>query len=430
MGQKAEGQIPVQMKYVPEDEKVSYLISKKLGIPVENGIPTAITIWTPLPADNEEILVDYWHVNRFTDDSSGVELADGDMHFIALTTTVSGSELWSIGDGIATSLGNAEFMVPGGDWSDAVINLGDGGAIADWAGGFWEGKIGFVGVWNRLLSQSELGNVPSLDAIPENKPLNPEPGKDNMLVQMTFDQKTDPRGNTLEFFGDAEMSSGTLILDGEGDYCEITGDFGEAIGTGQEMTIVLSFATTIEQEYRTAAPFGMGDPEVDSGEEPSFERIVTEVTNADLLKKPVATKIRPRPYAYLLPPDAQKAIDMLKMHNITVEVLQKDTPLAIEAYVLKSIERNRVHNHPEAATVTVEDTTLKQVINFPKGTYVVRTGQVMGRMISHMLEPETPENILIWNTMDNLLPEPGPNSLIPIYKLPNPTNLPIILSED
>ena len=159
------------------------------------------------------------------------------------------------------------------------------------------------------------------------------------------------------------------------------------------------------------------------------DRIITEVTNADLLKKPVATKTRPRPYAYILPSDAKKAIDLLKMHNITVEVLQKDTPIAIEAYVLKDIERKKVHNHPKAAIVTVEEDTVKKVMNFPKGTYVVRTGQVMGRMISHMLEPETPENIIIWNTMDNLLPQPGPNSLIPIYKLPKPTNLPILLLE-
>jgi hypothetical protein len=118
------------------------------------------------------------------------------------------------------------------------------------------------------------------------------------------------------------------------------------------------------------------------------------------------------------------------MHNITIEVLQKDTPLTIEAYVLKDIERKEVHNHPQAAIVTVEEDTVRKIMNFPQGTYVVRTGQVMGRMISHMLEPETPENILVWNAMDDLLPEPGPNAFVPIYKLPQPTNLPIVLLKD
>jgi hypothetical protein len=307
MGQKAQGQIPVQMKYVPEDYKVSYLLSEKVGIPVHTGIPTAITIWTPLPADDEEILVDYWCVDRFTDDYSGPDLADGEMHFIALTMTANGSELWSIEDGTARSLGNASSMVPGGDWTGSVINVGDGGATADWADGFWEGEIGFVGVWNRELSKSELGDAPSLDATAKNNSTNPEPGTGGMLVKMTFDELTDTLGNELELFRDAEISGGTLILDGDGDYGEITGDFGETIGVGQEMTIVLSIATDVEHEYKVAAPFGMGNPEVTSGEEPRTKSIITEVTNADLLKKPVATKTRPRPYAYILPSGAQKS---------------------------------------------------------------------------------------------------------------------------
>jgi len=430
LGQNAHGQIPVQMKYVPEDYKVSYLLSKKVGIPVDDGIPTAITIWAPLSAEDEEILVDFWEVNRFADDSTSTDLADGKMHFIALTMTASGSEIWSIEEGTTRSLCDGDFMVPGGDWTNSIINLGNGGSVTEWPEGFWEGKIGFVGVWDRVLSPSELSKVPSLDATENSNQINPEIGEAGMLVNMTFDELTDPLGNKLELFGDTELSGGTLILDGDSDYVEITGNFGEMIGVGQEMTIVLSFATNVEQEYRAAAPLGIGNFEVISGQEPSTERIITKVTDADLLKKPVATKTRPRPYAYILPADAKEAVDLLKMHNITVEVLDKDIPIAIEAYVLKDIERKEVFNHPEAVIVTVEEDMVEKVKNFPKGTYVVRTGQVMGRIISHMLEPETPENIIIWNTMDDLLPEPGPNSLIPIYKLPKPTTLPVVLSVD
>ncbi|MBN1545479.1 MAG: DUF2817 domain-containing protein, partial [Syntrophaceae bacterium] len=430
MGQKAQGQIPVQMEYVPEDYKVSYKLSEKVGIPVDFGVPTAITIWTPLPEDDEEIIVDYWHVDHFADDTSGSDLADGEMHFIALTVTSNGSELWSIEEGTARSLGKDRFMVPGGDWTKSVINLGNGGAVSGWDDGFWEGKIGFVGVWNRALSQSELSNAPSLDATAKNKPADTVRGNSDMLVSMTFDELTDPLGNTLELFGDAEITDGTLVLDGDGDYGVISGGFGEAIGVGQDMTIVLSVATEVEQDYREAAPFGMGNPEVESGEEPGTERITIKVTDADLLKKPVATRTRARPYAYILPSDAKKAIDLLKMHNITVEVLQKDMPLALEAYILKDIRHEKEDNHPEATFVTVADTSVNMVKLFPKGTYIVRTGQVMGRMISHMLEPETPESIIIWNTMDNLLPEPGPGSLVPIYKIPEPANLPLVLLED
>ncbi|NNM05975.1 MAG: hypothetical protein HKO65_12875, partial [Gemmatimonadetes bacterium] len=46
-----------------------------------------------------------------------------------------------------------------------------------------------------------------------------------------------------------------------------------------------------------------------------------EVTGAQLMKKPVAVKTRPRPWAYLIPRDAVDAVAMLKRHGITVEVL-------------------------------------------------------------------------------------------------------------
>lgn len=426
LGQKAEGEIPVQMKYVPEDYKVSYFLSKKAGIPVKNGNPTAITLWAPLPDADEELRADFWHVDDFDDDATDPVLSDGKMHFVALTTTTDGSELWLIENRSASSLGSDDRMIPGGDWTKAEINVGDGGALAEWADGFWEGKIGFVGVWNRVLSQSELGDVPQLDIAGNNSSRLTK----DMLVKMTFNELKDPQGNKLELFGDAELSNGMLLLDGEDDYGEITGDFGEKIGIGQDMTIVLSFATDVQQNYRSASPFGMGRPGVDPDEEPSVGRISTKITGADLLKKPVATKTRPRPYAYLLPHNAVKAIDLLKKHNITVEVLQKDTPLAIVAYVLEDIEYKKEFNHPEATFITVADKTVNKVMTFPKGTYVVRTGQVMGRIISHMLEPESPENIIIWNTMDGFLPKPGPNALVPIYKLPKPTDLPIIVLKD
>ena len=119
------------------------------------------------------------------------------------------------------------------------------------------------------------------------------------------------------------------------------------------MTLVLSIATMVEQEYKAAAPFGMGNPEINPEDKPSIERKISKVTNANLLKKPVSTRTRPRPYAYILPSNAKKAIELLKMHNITVEVLQIDTPIAIEGYILKEIQRKKVHNHPEAAIVTV-----------------------------------------------------------------------------
>ena len=134
------------------------------------------------------------------------------------------------------------------------------------------------------------------------------------------------------------------------------------------------------------------------------ERQIIQVTNADLIMEPIPTKTRPRPYAYILEPRAYKAVEMLQGQKVMIEVLQEDTELDIEAYLATAIDRRSVYDHPASATVTCADETLKRTQMFPKGSYVIRTGQMMGRVICHMLEPETTDNVITWNAMDAILP--------------------------
>jgi hypothetical protein len=191
------------------------------------------------------------------------------------------------------------------------------------------------------------------------------------------------------------------------------------------------------------------------------ERKAVTITNAELIKKPIVVKTRPRPYAYILEMRAYKAVEMLKRHNIVIEVLQKDTELPVEAYIMTNIKRASEYDHPAATTVTVADTMAKRTMIFPKGTYIIRTGQVMGRVVTHLLEPETDDNVIRWNTLDAILPslgrtqsdippeerpvavtppvtptrQPqtqqrrGPAPVIPIFKLMTPTPLPTRILE-
>ncbi|KPK74810.1 MAG: hypothetical protein AMJ79_13095 [Phycisphaerae bacterium SM23_30] len=134
------------------------------------------------------------------------------------------------------------------------------------------------------------------------------------------------------------------------------------------------------------------------------EEQIIQVTNADLMMEPIPTKTRPRPYAYILEPRAYKAVEMLKRQKIMIEVLQEETEIDVEAYLMTGLERGPVYDHPASATVTCADETVKRTQTFPKGTYIVRTGQMMGRVVCHMLEPETTDNVITWNAMDAILP--------------------------
>ena len=176
------------------------------------------------------------------------------------------------------------------------------------------------------------------------------------------------------------------------------------------------------------------------------DRRIVQVTSDSLMKKPIPTLTRPRPFAYILPRDAVDAIDMLRRHGIAVEVLQDSITLPVQAYTIADIGYTRQYNHAAAVEVTVGE-VLTVERSFPRGTYVVPTGQVLGRVVAHMLEPETDDNVIYWNTMDAWLPrpapatadadddEPGPGPggreqgppLVPIFKLMTPRPLPSVI---
>lgn len=134
------------------------------------------------------------------------------------------------------------------------------------------------------------------------------------------------------------------------------------------------------------------------------DRRVITVHSDSLMKRPIATKTRPRPYAYILPRDAVDAVAMLQRQGITVEVLERPTTVEVTAYTLTGVTYEQAYNHAGAARVQLGDVVTFER-EFPAGTFVVPTGQMLGRLVSHMLEPETEDNVVYWNTMDAWLPK-------------------------
>jgi hypothetical protein len=154
-----------------------------------------------------------------------------------------------------------------------------------------------------------------------------------------------------------------------------------------------------------------------------------EVRDARLMKRPVATRLRPRPWAYVLPRDAADAVAMLLRHGITVERLHTPTTLTVDAYTIAGVSYEQAYNHVAAVRIEVGD-VLAVEREFPAGTFVVPTAQYLGRLAAHMLEPETDDNVIYWNTMDAWVPRPGslPPDLVgppvvPIYKIMSPAAL-------
>ena len=134
-------------------------------------------------------------------------------------------------------------------------------------------------------------------------------------------------------------------------------------------------------------------------------RKIVEVKGAKLMKKPVTTLERPRPYAYVLPREAREAVALLRQHNIAVEQLTRPTQLEVTGYTVADVTHAPQYNHAAATTVKVGEVKTFQR-TFPAGSYVVRTAQMQGRVAVHLLEPESTDGVVYWNRMDAWIPRP------------------------
>ena len=141
------------------------------------------------------------------------------------------------------------------------------------------------------------------------------------------------------------------------------------------------------------------------GEGQGDNRKIVEVKGAKLMKKPVTTLERPRPYAYVLPREATEAVALLRQHKIAVERLTEPTQLTVSAYTVADVTHAPQYNHAATTTIKVGEVRTTQR-TFPAGSYVVRTAQMQGRVAVHLLEPESTDGVVYWNRMDAWIPRP------------------------
>ncbi len=161
------------------------------------------------------------------------------------------------------------------------------------------------------------------------------------------------------------------------------------------------------------------------------------VENAEFIKKPVGTQFRDRPWAYVLPPHATDAVDMLRRHNIIVEQTTEAKTVEAAAYTLGGLSYEDTDNNHRSAVVIDVASEIHDQFDIPKGSYVIRTGQVLGRVVTHLLEPENRDNVFYWNRMTPLIPiaafkeyQDSPEGvnppLLPMWKLMSETAIPSV----
>ena len=167
-------------------------------------------------------------------------------------------------------------------------------------------------------------------------------------------------------------------------------------------------------------------------EEPGDTGAVREIRSDSLMIVPVTTLARPRPWAYVLPPDAEAAVDLLADHGIQVEILTEDAGAEVEIYLIGDVRYEQAYNHEAATKIDVAETVTREE-TLSQGSYLVRTGQMRGRVAAHLLEAETRDGVVYWNRMDPWIPKTAVEAFragegaapeFPVWKLMEPTALP------
>jgi hypothetical protein len=111
-----------------------------------------------------------------------------------------------------------------------------------------------------------------------------------------------------------------------------------------------------------------------------------------------ATKTARFPWAYLVPAAETQTIELLKRHGVVIDRLDAEWTGAYDQFMVqKANQANQpFQNH---RLWTLDGQFQLQRTPWPAGSWLVRTGQPLGTLIFHILEPESTDGAAAWGFM-------------------------------
>lgn len=130
------------------------------------------------------------------------------------------------------------------------------------------------------------------------------------------------------------------------------------------------------------------------------------------------------PFAYLLTVPDPSILELLKMHGIRVEILSAATRIEVQKFEIKDLKGAQRLNQGHY-TNSIKGIYSEGPMDFPAGTYVIRTAQQLGNLAAYLLEPQSNDGLLFWNFFDRyMVPQWGQGyNPYPVYKVLTKTDL-------
>jgi hypothetical protein len=112
-----------------------------------------------------------------------------------------------------------------------------------------------------------------------------------------------------------------------------------------------------------------------------------------------STLDRVPPAAYVIGPDNQAVVTLLRLHGIRVDRSDSAWTGRGESFVIDSIISNSriFQGHHE---VWLKGHWERGLQSLPAGSFIVSTAQALGPLIVYLLEPESDDGVATWNFFD------------------------------
>ena len=109
------------------------------------------------------------------------------------------------------------------------------------------------------------------------------------------------------------------------------------------------------------------------------------------------------PKGYIIPQGWWNVLDLLKLNQVEMTVLEKDTLITVESYKIDTYQtRNQAYEgHYQHYNTKVISST--KDIAFRTGDYYISTNQNAFRYLLETLEPQAPDSFFNWNFFDTIL---------------------------
>lgn len=135
------------------------------------------------------------------------------------------------------------------------------------------------------------------------------------------------------------------------------------------------------------------------------EWVYSDRTAPVTIKMPMFVSYKPElkiklPEAYIIPQEHRETIELLDVHGIEYERMEKERAIDVETY--------RFHNpkwsqfpYEGRFQLNVDYNVQVERVEFRKGDVIVRTSQPKIKVIAHLLEPKSPTSLVAWGFYNN-----------------------------